>query len=441
MALAAAGLLAACTASKVDPDARIDIAGSLHRQDGSPAGGVRVALTKEPDVIEALGTVMSLGLACLDEDLPDACGDTRTAGADADGRFRFRLEGRDTQGAVGNASTMELSALLPRRAPQVAGPGVTLRFLVQTPDIMLPLGFWEPAVRATADRRTMSVTWSRVRGDVLPDAASIGDLRFAIRFASGRTDVWTFDRAQAGRPLDTRVLEDTRGSFAVVARADAIPTTERTGSKIDVILRSARYPYTGTAGAPPSRGASCRLERGSRRITLSPCTMTDGDFATELPPGVGCRQGSPCRPARHVVVDLARATVIDAVVVRGCGPGCDISTSNDGRAWRQRATMSSDREDAIVELPGAVRARYVRVSSSGDVAGLREISVWSPTPAGARASLIDGPGRTDPLEPGAGPGDDGGVSIPWPWVALAALGGLGVGVAGMLVARRRRPAA
>ena len=124
--------LIACTQSSVDPNAQIQIAGSLKRQSGVPVADTSLSMGKGPDAIDVASTVTTLGLACLTEELPNACDDRRITTTAPDGTFHYDLKGSDTQGFFGNASTLEISSHLPRLDEQLDGPSVTMRFQVQT---------------------------------------------------------------------------------------------------------------------------------------------------------------------------------------------------------------------------------------------------------------------------------------------------------------------
>jgi len=56
--------VAACTPSRVKPEARVDIGGSVRTVDGA-VGGTRLALQREGDVGDVLLTITSLGFACV----------------------------------------------------------------------------------------------------------------------------------------------------------------------------------------------------------------------------------------------------------------------------------------------------------------------------------------------------------------------------------------
>lgn len=427
----------ACTASKVDPDARIALRGSLATQDGSPAGGLRVALVREPDVGEIFSTFVTLGLACLSAgELPDACDGARITTSAEDGRFGYDLLGRDTQGSARNASVMELSTRLPRRGEQLEGPAITFAFLVQTERVRLPLRFWEPHVTARGDARTVRVGWSRLPADVLSPAMSLADTSFDVRFDTPQGTAWVFRHASSGRSLDARLLEDSRGSLSVVARATSVEVPEDLGTEVRFRLASARVPYAALAGPPDSRGKPCYSYAGKRPIAQASCRLTDGDFATEFDPEV-CASGR-CTPtqASAAYVDLGRARRIALVAARGCEAPCHVETSTDARRWTFAGSggLRAD-DDVAIRLDQRPTARYVRVL--GAIDRLREVSVWAAgrPRAGVPRSLIVRPGTPGTGEPVREGGARSGI-LRWVLVALAAVGVAGGAYAlGMRAAR------
>lgn len=370
--------------SRVPADALVELGGSVRRQDGRPVEGAAVALLKEPDPLEVWTFVASAGLACLTDragrtavGVEEMCRDARIETTGAEARFLFRLKGRDTQGPMGTASTMELSTGLTAGGVEAEGPAVTLRFRVQRTPIDLALRFWEPKVEAATDGRRAFVEWTRPTAETLLPGVRPADLHASVRFerAAGEI-VWDFRRAEAPLRFDPRLLEDARGTLAVYAAATGIDH-EAIADETDLMLRSARLRFAGPAGAPVSRGRPCFvLDAAGRPVELTPCRLTDGDFRAEYEPRTGpaCKAGCTPEP-RHAstFIDLGSDRTISLVVVRGCDD-CTVQASADARRWHTIG-IGSD-EDAALAPRVPPRARYLRVSAGLGVETLREISVW-----------------------------------------------------------------
>lgn len=394
MALAALALAAtSCTASRVDANAEIDLTGSLAHQDGSPVPGARVALVEQPGFDDVFFTVFSLGLTCLTDELPNMCrGARRTSTAD-DGTFAFHLRGRDTQGTVGTASTMELSARMDRGDDELEGPAVAMDFLVQTARLNLPLRFWGPRVKATGNARDLRITWPRLPGDILPARVSLADIETDVRFqAAGGAEVWTYSGVGSGKRLDARLIEDASGTLSVVARAGGIEVPDEAGSRVGVRLRSARLPYESPGSAPVSRNTACLVEDGGGRpVAQASCGLTDGDFAAEFAQSIDCDDADCVGPARNrVTIDLGRARTLDLIAVRGCNGPCTVESSRDAKTWRTVGTGGRNMgENIALRLARPERARYLRVAATGGIHSLREVSAWEPaTTGGAMRSIL-----------------------------------------------------
>ncbi len=373
--------LAACTPSKVDPDAQIEIGGSLRRQNGTPVPDASLALSEGADFLDVFSTITTLGLACLNDELPNACDDARIAQTDTDGSFLFDLKGSDTQSAFGNASTMEVSSHLPRRGEQLDGASVTMRFQVQTERLNLPLRFWEPSLRVTGDVQQVQARWSALPANILPPQASVANVKTSLRFSRGTERVWSFPLARSGQRFDPRYLEDSNGSVALVAQDRGLQVGESFGTKIDVIWRSARFPYVSPIGAPASRNAPCFAYDSKRRpVAQATCRITDGVFNNELAPATvaPCEQPTACPEPRHraVYLDLGRVRSTTLVVLRECEGRCVIELSADTKKWRLVGSGAASQRFIAVSPPAGVRARYVRVRSDEDLTQLAEVSVW-----------------------------------------------------------------
>jgi hypothetical protein len=387
----------ACETSNVDPDAEITIGGTATFQDGEPASGSRIALSKEWDLVEGLTTVASLGLACVSDDIDAACGDSELDEADDDGSFAFDLKGSDTQGSFGQASTLEISAEAPAADDELQGPASVQRFRVQTEQLRLPLRLWDAKLTFTADRQRGRATWAPVGKSVRPPGAAASKLAFTLEFRGDRgSTVWRFPAATSPVSVDPRLLEDAAGDVAVFADLDPVTVPKEQGTGVDALFRSARLPYEGRAGVPDSRGKPCFTLEGAKKAERSPCPLTDGDFietlpAAEEPCPTGC---PPTEEEKDVILDLEDTLDIRLVTIRGCSSSCVVATSMDATTWTAFASGrpkggGSDRLDRPsffaapndnlkLTAPRATKARYVRVTTEDSITRLREVSVFDP---------------------------------------------------------------
>jgi hypothetical protein len=424
MALCAALAIAlgGCTPSRVDPNARIDIGGQLRRQDGSPVSHVTLALTKGPDILDVLATIGSAGLLCLTNQLPNACHHARLAKTGADGAFAYTLRGHDTQGNFGQASTLELDTHLPRKGTQLDGPAVTMRFQVQTQRLNLPLHAWEPSVSVTGNPNVATARWSALPPTILPPQVSLAGVHDAVQFSSRSQDVWTFGNVHSGMRFDPRYLEDTTGSMAVYAEEDGVGVGESFGTRIDMVWRSAQYPYVSPVGAPVSRDKGCFVYDAKKRpVAQANCALTDGNFDEQFSPHTAppCTGNNNCAEPRHTtaVIDLGRARPVTLVVVRGCDDRCVVDLSNNAKTWRPAGSGAEFQANLGIVLPG-IAARYVRIRGS-NVGALHEVSVWD-RDRGTPPVRVAGPSLlTDPKTAGQKPLGSKGGGFPWKIVIAA----------------------
>lgn len=369
---------AACAPSRLDPTAKVNVTGKAERGDGSSLAGSPAVMVKEPDLAEVLGGVLIIagtaGLACLSDTPPAICSRARKVSTDAGGGFAYQLTGQETQGGVGEASYFDLTVKGPRVGKALDGPAHTERFVIQTEKLEVPvLRLWEPAVTPMMGASTVAVTF---------DAPPSGTKRTGIRFDVGNALVWEQDY-QSGVAIDARLLEDAQGGVAATAYSDEAGP----GSVFEHQLRSAKMPYQGVAGAPPSRGARCLAVGASGvAIDLKPCPLTDGDFvkAYQPPPDSGCKPdaaGHGCEGAKadvSVVVDLGAPRSASLVVVRGMWTNELLETSADGVTWAPAVASHAGTAQANLPAGSLVRYARVRAQTAGDhiLGGLAEISVW-----------------------------------------------------------------
>lgn len=377
-------IAAACTQSRISPSADVSVEGSVSLQDGSPSSGTRVVLSREADFGEVLLTGVFAGLPCLELQAPPICSGAKVERTGSDGRFSFDLEGRETQGTFGTASTLVLSTRLDRAEEEFEGAATTTRFQFQATKLDIPLRLWQPKVAFSGDFRIARAIWDELPSQLLPKQANPGAVRTSVRFerAIGET-VWVSTDARSGADLDARLLEDTAGTLAVYALIDEVKVEASEGTDLEILLRSARVAFAGGAGKPASRAKGCFVyNTKGEPVSQSPCRITDGNFAGHLEPSAEppCPAASPCPEAQHksVFIDLGAPVGITLVVVRGCPGRCTVETSLDGSRWRVMAAGQAAGGDVAVAAPRPTRASHVRISSDGSIAGLREVSVWPP---------------------------------------------------------------
>lgn len=421
--------LAGCEVSNLDGAAPVVVSGRVLAADGSPAGGVPVALERDPTLGEAVAGLflipLSFGTVCLaDPPAPLCRGRTvRRATTAADGSYTINLTGRDTQTGFGNAAPFTLSS-------QVGGSVVTADFRIQAEALRLPdLQAWAPAVSVASGR----IGWG-------PPAP--GEYQVVVEDTAGRR-VWSFEAERPEVSFDPRLLEDTAGSLAVAART----RTTAEGTTVVVRRQSPPAAYRGGAGPPLSRGRPCVVAPAG--TALAPCPLTDGDLRSMLPPAPAPARGSDAVPttapaANQVTIDLGRLAEVSLVVVRGCT--CTVDRSADGQAWTEVGRVSGFAAVAPAR-PGP--ARFVRLTGIYGEAG--EVSVWEgrAPAAGPPTTLAPGapapaapPAVTPPAAGGAGgqaapaatPPDEPRTGPALVALALLVMAGAGTGAA---AARRR----
>jgi hypothetical protein len=357
--LAVAALAAGCAQSKVPTDAKVTLTGQLVRQDGTPAGDLKLALTRVPDLgelaFQGIPVAVTLGTACLADDPPPLCKLLQRATTDGRGTFTVHMNGSDVQGTFGTATTFDLDAQLPARGSDVDGPSVRAGFEIQRTELTVPpLRFWEPDhVTVGGDARTTALDWAR-----MPGADG-----YTAHFSVNGQEIWS---GAAEATMDSRVFEDTNGVVHISAGASA----EGPDTTFRLFYTSQGVGFRGRAGIPESRGKPCFAENN----TSGPCQLTDGSFDHPLGES-SCAE--PCSTNTWAYVDLGAPEPVGAVFARANQAGSlTVETSDDATTWTART--SGDGQFAAIALPTRVTARYVRVrtASGSKLTGLTQLSVW-----------------------------------------------------------------
>ncbi|MFI9379967.1 discoidin domain-containing protein [Kutzneria sp. NPDC052558] len=352
-------LAAGCAQSKVPTDAKVTLTGQLVRQDGAPAGDLKLALTRVPDLgelaFQGIPVAATLGTACLADDPPPLCKLLQRATTDGQGTFTVHMNGSDVQGTFGAATTFDLAAQLPARGSEVDGPSVRASFEIQRTELTVPtLKFWEPDhVTVGGDARTTALDWSR-----MPDADG-----YTAHFSVNGQEIWS-DTAEA--TMDSRVFEDANG----VVHISAATSAKGPDTTFHLFHTSQGVGFRGRAGAPESRGKPCFAENNKSE----PCHLTDGTFDHPLGQS-SCAE--PCSANGWAYIDLGAPEPVGAVFARANQAGTlTVETSDDATTWTARA--SGDGQFAALSLPTKVTARYVRVHAApgSKLTGLTQLSVW-----------------------------------------------------------------
>jgi hypothetical protein len=431
-----------CTTSRVNPKADITLSGSVQRQGGVPVPGARLALTRLGDAGDLFITVASVGFACLDRtNAPALCDDARFATSSSNGRFTYKIKGKDTQSTFGYSAVLALSTGLRAKNDESFGSSTTYRFHVQAERLDVPIRLWEPKLAARTGAFGARVAFPRLPAGLLPSPLDRRAHHYTIEFARGDELVWRLDDARTVTTFDPRLIEDSTGTMRVVAEASNLDLPDALGDEVAFEMRSGGRTYESPLDPPLSRGQSCGvMDSGGKRNPVLPCKLTDGTFKEMFHPSV-CAGASGCTEPAHewAYVDLGRSVPVSLVVVRGCRT-CRVERSTDAKGWALVGVAQGDQ--AAFPLSTRRSARYIRASGPPDL--LTEISVWSGRLSVPDASLLVSPQRF----PISGPGQTPIATSPkktrdfnfWALFAAMLLGVVG-GAAAMLVIRRRnRPA-
>ena len=338
------------------------VRGTVLAADGSPAAGITVTVAVNPEsALTPLGLVdtpTAFGARCA---IPDVsrCGPTMAVRTDAAGRYEAVLDvagdDLDDLAVLADLGDGRVAALRTRLAVAVRRELPTLRA-------------WAPVVRpipavggeTPAERDLLEVQW-------LPLSPESGrGANYSVLFSDSRGEVWTFPDEAPGVVIDPRLLEDTAGEVRVDVESSEVYGADQ----VDFFFRSPAVAYTGSRGAPPSRGAACVP-------MIEPCRLSDGRFV-------------PHTAAAVTVLRLQRLVEVELVTARGCPNPCQLEVSGDGVTWQTVGRAFAPMAAVPVRPP--VRARFVRATFAGTPEVPRapaELSVWEaggPIGAPARPS-------------------------------------------------------
>lgn len=392
------------------------VRGSISHEDGSPAVSVAVSLTHRPNGFDRFGNAAAVlfsgGLACLDRrpGAPCAGPKVETAATGSDGSYRVALGPTPAGGT--SVDEYVLAAALPG-PPSTPSAAVTAQFSLELPEHQVPsLAFWQPPVTAAVTAETASVAFPPL------ERGSLSTVRgYQVTWTDERgAELWTVDPVASGQAVDARILEDHTGWALVEAEAEL--QTDTTPYRLRFVAPPAAY--TGSAGAPLSRGGPCFLAG----VPVGPvCPLTDGSV-TPVEPALACPPAG-CSETTDVRVAIGPEQRVGLVVVRGCA-GCRVELVHGGDMLVHQTPMTGP--DAALVMPAGATGSAVVVSGPG-VVGLREVSVWPPRPAADRAGpIVDQTGTVIPGTAPTGGPDDRSVTVA-ALVALVLLVGVSVAAA------------
>lgn len=358
---------AACWSPAAGPEApagsTVVAQGKLSRQGGSTEG-LQAALTRAPTFGEAFLTAFTLGgwIDCLMKAQGSPCAGAQALTLDSAGGFSFSEAEKDTYESflgLRNYRTYYVAAHAPASGGR-AGAWAIESVSLYSEHVSLPaLSLWEPAV--TADLAGGSFV---LKAPTPPQLAcmKISRAEAVVLDADGQS-IWAAPLAES---FDARILEDVNGG----AYAAATYTNTVGGPVYQLMLASAQVAVTGTAGAPPSRGAACsvRVSGAPTDYAQGTCPFADGHLGRSVDNG-----------ATSITVDLGQARACNLVVVRGPITSALVESSADGTQWTILGKIAGP---AALTPAGAPTTRYVRVRAEETDAGpvqmgsVAEISVW-----------------------------------------------------------------
>jgi len=348
-----------CWDSTDDPVASdgstVEIQGLALHQDGSPLAGL-VLLEEPPTIDDLFAAVLTFGLTCLKGDLSGFdCSDYQKLPLDETGRFTTSMPEQNTVGSFGFDRTFVLFVGLPAGGDNLAKPSFVAWARFRRQLVTLPtFALWEPTLDHTTSNGLLQVTFEQPPARTCTAQESV-QLEFTD--ATGK-QVWR----QAPGDVDLRLLEDTAGALQVRARYN----NDAHSAQVDTFdLYSGAVGYTGTAGAPPSRGAACSFNGQP----AGACALTDGEGTyTSVADG-------------RAQVDLGVARAIALVALRGYFYGVTLAASSDGQDWTDVASGLGG-EYLAVTPSAPLQARYLRLQENQDEQGQQralavgEVSVW-----------------------------------------------------------------
>lgn len=353
-------LTAGCRVSHVKPDATVVITGTATDATGAPLARATVHLYKRADlgeaVLGAVFTIGTLGGICFLPGAPDVCDKGHKTTTDAAGKYTLTLRGSDTQGLVGDVSTLDLVVGDGR-----TGASTTLSFRVDTTAVTLPTArLWAGPVRVSEARGQIGMTATP------PPATYGGSPSYSAQLSyPAHLPLWSQSASATGQAsVDARLVEDSTALAYMSVRTSL-------GGGVHAMYVS---PHVSVAafGVPPSRHASCTALTGTTQLASTPqngCTITDGNLTAPA-------HLKATTTVSGATIDLGRARALSYVVARGTSGDVVLEISADGSAFTQVGL--GDGVTVAVATPGHALARYVRVrSASGlDQSLMSELSAW-----------------------------------------------------------------
>lgn len=361
VAVAGALVTAGCHISHVKPGDTVVITGRAITATGAPFTHATVRLFKEADfgeaVLGAVFTIGTLGGICFLPGAPDVCNKGHRTATDAAGNYSFTLHGSDTQGLVGDASTLGLAI-----GDSATGASTTVSFRVDSTTVTLPAArLWAGPVRVSRPHGRIAIT-------ATPPPAAYGSSRsYSAQLAyPTHLPLWSQQASATGHAvIDARLTEDGPALAYLSVRTSV-------GHGVHATYVSPHVTVAPSAGAPPSRHVPCSALSGTAQRVSTPqssCAVTDGNLTAPA-------HLTAATTVTGAVIDLGRARRLSYVVARNTAGYVVIEISADGRNYTQVGTGSGV---TVVATPaGRPVARFVRVRSATglDESLMSELSAW-----------------------------------------------------------------
>jgi hypothetical protein len=365
------------------PKLAVYVTGTVTADDGSPAPDSNLLLTRDARLLDLMS------FSSRDEDhsffggtaapctFLDPCNILDSKKSGPGGEIKMQTPHGGGSGVFRRPVELHLVAYTGERY-QNRGAITFRRFKPDRNQIRRDLVIWAPAFVFDGSVARWQPAPSEVLGKdsagyavVFDDGLSRSPLKSTI------SPVWRFGLAAPGQALDQRLLEDGAGDAALLVTIGSM--THRS----DLIA------YQGSAGAPPSRGASC-VVRGveGEPERRSDCSFTDGDFTGgPVPPPCPGKEERCNREVRWASVDLGTERQVGLVVLRGCSRTCRVESSIDAEIWTELKGDLADHGPTgrpvggkylTLNASGNQTARYVRVVAAEAKAldDLSELSIW-----------------------------------------------------------------